>query len=362
MHELSRKTRPYSQYCVIDLLKVLAAQIIILHHCVSYGQLAEQIRAVMPELTSFLYDYGRYAVQIFLVMAGYLAAQSLGKLFTIAQRKPRSILIAQLAARRYLRLIGPYLVALIITILSAVIARHWLSDEYVGQPETLTQLLAHVFLLHGLMGYDSISAGAWYIAIDWQLYTSFAIVLILFPNKAKQIAVLVVLMLLSLFFFNRDAAFENYFIYFIGSYGLGAIAFWAADRRIQKLFLILGVVIAISALHSVWLRNYVALGTAIVLSYLGQWSYTANAQGNLLIKGMMQFLQWAGARSYCAFLIHFTFILLANTALTAFNLEAPEIAFVLLGLVCLLSWIAANYLYRWVELPVGRWQPHFLFR
>ncbi|MDP3622258.1 MAG: acyltransferase family protein [Polynucleobacter sp.] len=361
MQASSRQIEARSHYCAIDFLKVFAAQIIILHHSVSYGQLAEQLRLVTPELVGFLYDYGRYAVQIFLVMAGYLAAQSLGKMGITNPSQSRAMQVMQLALRRYLRLLGPYLVALLITILCAAIARHWLSDEYVGQAETIPQLLAHVFLLHGLLGYESISAGAWYIAIDWQLYTSLAILLAAFPGRGKQITILLLLMLLSLFYFNRNTAFENYFIYFIGSYGLGAIAYWASDRRIRKLFLVVGLVIAASAIHSVWLRNYVALATAIMLLYAGQWTCAAQVHGGHLMHGVMRCLQWASARSYCAFLIHFALILLANTAWVALHLQGFVAALGLLGLVSLLSWLAADGLYCWVELPAGRFRPRILF-
>jgi peptidoglycan/LPS O-acetylase OafA/YrhL len=72
-------------------------------------------------------------------------------------------------------------------------------------------------------------------------------------------------------------------------------------------------------------------------------------------------MQWASARAYCAFLIHFAFILLANTALIASGVQSPAVAVATIGLVSVLSWIAANYLYRWVELPVARWRPAALF-
>jgi peptidoglycan/LPS O-acetylase OafA/YrhL len=72
-------------------------------------------------------------------------------------------------------------------------------------------------------------------------------------------------------------------------------------------------------------------------------------------------MQWASARAYCAFLIHFAFILLANTALIALGIHSAVVAVAAIGVVSVLSWIAANYLYRWVELPIGRWRPATLF-
>jgi hypothetical protein len=38
-----------------------------------------------------------------------------------------------------------------------------------GEPE-FTQFLAHALLLHSVMGIDSLSAGVWYVAIDFQLF------------------------------------------------------------------------------------------------------------------------------------------------------------------------------------------------
>ena len=39
------------------------------------------------------------------------------------------------------------------------------------------QFLAHALLLHSLLGMDALSAGVWYVAIDFQLFTLFVAVL-----------------------------------------------------------------------------------------------------------------------------------------------------------------------------------------
>ena len=153
---------------LIDLLKVFAALVIILHHLSSYGQIAEDARAFLPGIMNWLFEYGRFAVQIFLVMAGYLATQSLNRYVT-SKFSGQNLL--RLIVNRYLRLFAPYIAALMFTIFCAWIARFWVSDEFVGETETLGQFVAHVFFLQGILGLDSISAGAWYVAIDWQLYS-----------------------------------------------------------------------------------------------------------------------------------------------------------------------------------------------
>jgi peptidoglycan/LPS O-acetylase OafA/YrhL len=352
-----------SQYWLIDGLKVFAAQIIVLHHCVSYGQLALATSLQLPSLGSILFDYGRYAVQVFLVMAGYLAAQSAEKGFAISYAHSKvsgSRLVAQLAIRRYLRLVGPYIVALLITMVCAALARQWSADEYIGQPETITQVLVHLFLLQGLLGYESISAGVWYVAIDWQLFTALAVLYAVFQRPVMRIGVMSILIVASLLYFNRHASFENSFIYFIGSYGLGVLAYWAAGlnaikARAKKALLAIAIILLFSALHSVWLRNYLALGIAFLLLYAGNRPYPHPQSW------LASAMQWASARAYCAFLIHFAFILLANTVLLALHVTSPAIGLSLIVLVSALSWIAANYLYRWVELPIGRWRPAELF-
>ncbi len=357
-----------SQYWLIDLLKVLAAQIIVLHHCFSYGLLASAASIQLPHVSSILFDYGRYAVQVFLVMAGYLAAQSAEKAFAIGHAHSGGYgmsFVLQLAMRRYLRLVGPYVVALLITILCASLARQWSIDEYIGQPETIAQVLAHLFLLQGALGYESISAGVWYVAIDWQLFTALVVIYAVFQRQMVRIGVMSILIVASLLYFNRHASLENSFIYFIGSYGLGILAYWASGLNAikanlpwvsaKKVLLAIAFIVLMSALHSVWLRNYLALGIAFLLLYAGNRPYRHPQSW------LASAMQWASARAYCAFLIHFAFILLANTVFIAWHLQNPAIGLSFVALISVLSWIAAGYLYRWVELPVGRWRPAMLF-
>jgi peptidoglycan/LPS O-acetylase OafA/YrhL len=203
------------------------------------------------------------------------------------------------------------------------------------------------------------------VAIDWQLFTALAVVYAVFQRPVMRIGVISILIVASLLYFNRHADYENSFIYFIGSYGLGILAYWASGLNAikanlpwvsaKKVLLAIAFIVLVSALHSVWLRNYLALGIAFLLLYAGNRPYP-HPQSRLA-----NAMQWASARAYCAFLIHFAFILLANTALLALHLESPAIGLGLIALVSVLSWIAAGYLYRWVELPIGRWRPAMLF-
>ena len=344
-----------NHFLLIDFLKVFAALLIILHHLSSYGQMAEDARQFLPGVMTWLFEYGRYAVQIFLVMGGYLAAQSLTRTRDI--RNPRTAL--KLIFNRYLRLFAPYVVALLITILCAWVARFWVQDEFVGESETLGQFLAHLFFLQGILGLDSISAGAWYVAIDWQLYAVLAIMFGMFPGFRSLIWVSTILIVASLLYFNRLSDYENYFIYFIGSYGLGVLAQLAknysdpvVNRLARILIIIIGLVILVSSFDHLWIRNILAYFVAIALIVWGGRAYKDEKHAKM--HNLVFSILWGSRRSYCAFLLHFSFILLANTLYIAWGMDqrhdgAMALAMMFLALVA--SWVAANYLYRFVEVP-----------
>ena len=322
--------------------------------------MAIDARSAMPGLMTWLFEYGRYAVQIFLVMAGYLAAQSLTR---IANEQLNGQNLLRLIINRYLRLFAPYIAALIFTIFCASIARFWVSDEFVGEQETLGQFMAHLFFLQGILGLDSISAGVWYVAIDWQLYSVLAILLVTFSSYQALIWFISIVAVSSLLYFNRSAQYEAYFIYFIGSYGLGVLACLAknfANKKIQNLakasLIAIGVIILISTWQQVWLRNYLAWFVALLLLVWGNMSYPVTS-GSKLKAEVLCAIAWASPRSYCAFLIHFAFILLANTIYIASGLHVHASGLIAIGfmlgvLVC--SAITANYLYRWVEIPSAK--------
>jgi hypothetical protein len=186
-----------------------------------------------------------------------------------------------------------------------------------------------------------------------------AILLISFPRYQAVIWVISVLAVSSLLFFNRSGLYEAYFIYFIGSYGLGVLAYLAkcfdnqSVNRLAKIALVLiGLIITISSFQEIWLRNFLAWFVALALLLWGNKSYPLIESGGG--SSMLEAIAWGSQRSYCAFLIHFALILLANTLYIATGMHAHEsggLAIALMLAVVGCSTIAANYLYRWIEVP-----------
>lgn len=332
----------------IDALKALASQLIVVHHLAFYGPMSDYALPLAPELISWLYDYARIAVQAFLVMGGFLAAQALARDGRLTNKPVFSLLW-----RRYLKLAPPYLGALLLAIASAAIASRLMVHESIPEPATLARFLAHLFLLQGVLGFDGLSAGVWYIAIDFQLYALLLLTLWLVRRALPQAALagrvlVVALMLASLFYFNRDDGLDNWAIYFFGAYGLGTTVYWNVQRGKAPAWLGLVVALAIAALLIDFrLRIAVALCVALALGL-------ARFSGVMESWPRSRFVVWLGQISYSVFLVHYPVCLLFNALFERFVPHAPAIQ--LFGM--LLAWIASigvgALFYRQVECRAQR--------
>ena len=135
----------------IDALKAFASQLVVLHHLAFYGPMSDRAQELIPGLITWLYDDARMAVQTFLVIGGFLAAQALTN-----QASRLNPTLWMLLWRRYLKLVLPYFVALLCAILAAAFARHLIQNEEIPAFPSVSQLLAHLFLLQGILGLGKI--------------------------------------------------------------------------------------------------------------------------------------------------------------------------------------------------------------
>ena len=338
------------QLLTIDFLKVFAAQIIILHHLSRYGILSEMITYPLNQIANWFDLYGANAVPIFLVIAGYLSSKSF-------QSHERLNSFGVRITNRYLRLMPSFLIVLILTIGAAKIARIFSGEEYIGNPETWTQFLAHLFLVHQIFEVESIFAGAWYVAIDWQLYIFLTLLLTVLDRFIFRVTALFVCIIFSLTYFNQHSQFDVYFFYFLVPYGLGILAFWASQESNHRhrhlaltFFTVANIAILITTLFNPNIKNALSIFVALVLLLWGNRQYQ-----NLYLR-ITQVIVWLSQRSYGAFLIHFSLILLGNTLFNQVLEQTPLNALIVIISICFLSWACAHLLYIWVELPSRRLQ------
>ena len=365
---ISRASNP-----LIDLFKVIAAQLITLHHLACYGPLAQATEKLAPNLAEGLFTYARMVVQVFLVLGGYLAARSALNLFDVAhQRKPQ----AQpwnLIANRYLRLTIPFLAALVIAVFCSAFVRHALGDEFVPAAPTQTQWIAHIFLLHGVLGFDSLSAGAWYVAIDFQLFVLLIGLMAYGQRRARAqgkppgglergIGLILGMGLLALFWFNRDARFDSWAVYFFAAYALGFAAYCIEQSTIQKtldlptasrttLYLFFAaVVIALCIDFRGRLLVALCASLALIFCQQGRWLHWVPLR-------IQQALQKLGQISYAQFLVGFPILLVVNGLLVEYAVNVNDMSGLNLIGIWLITWAltvwVAQHFYALIELPAS---------
>lgn len=343
------------QFGLINLLKAGAAQLIVLHHLAFYGPMADAARPLMPPIIDWLDQYGRIAVQAFLVISGFLAAKSLSPTGLPGIGNPLGTIW-----RRYIKLAPPFIVAMLLAIGASALARTWMVHDSISAPPNMSQLAAHVLLLHSVLGYESLSAGAWYVAIDFQLYALMTCLLWLGGRIAGNrpmpwlMPLLVTLgVSISLLYFNRDANFDVWAPYFFGSYGLGILAWWASDPRRPFVatfsLLVMMVVPAVLALELDFrIRIAVASVVACFLCLYGRTRLSTYASSGWSL------INYLGKISYSIFLVHFPVCLVVNAAFTRF---VPDDAY-LQGAGVVWAWAASvasgALFHHWVEAPLGR--------
>ncbi len=339
---------PPSRLLHLDALKALAAQLIVLHHLAAYGPIAETLETLWPALMAWLYNEARMAVQVFLVLGGFLAARGLAPL-------PGLRPLLQRLLQRWQRLALPFIAAVLLVLGVSALVAPWL-PELVPATVSAAQLLAHALLLQGVLGHESLTVGAWYVAIDLQLHALLLLLAWLSQRLARPGLPGLVLLLVcaSLWVFNRDAGLDNWAIYFFGAYGLGALVHWAGANRRPRLALAgLAAVVLIALLLDWRARIALAGATALLLA----WLQARHDGGRPLLAPQgraARGLAELGNQSYALFLIHFPVLLLVNALFDHKDPEHPLAALAAFVAAWLLSNAAALLFHRWVELPSAR--------
>ena len=337
----------------IDALKGLACAAIVAHHLAFYGPMSDIAQPLAPRVMAGLYDYGRMAVQVFLVLGGYLAAASLAP-----QGVARFDSATQQIARRFVRLVLPYAVALLLAVLAAAIVRPWMEHDSVPDAPDLSQLLAHALMLQDVVGEEALSAGVWYVAIDFQLFALTTLLLAAVRalpwrsagHAAVAAKALVVLATAaSLWVFNRNPELDMWALYFCGSYGLGMLVYWAL-RSPRPALWVLGLVLLGASTLVLDFRLRIALAWLLALALMWLLRRPAPVWGRAA-----QSLQNLGEMSYSVFLVHFPVCLMVNAIVSGLWPDAPWINALGMLAAFALSVAAGRVLYQLVERQVPSW-------
>ncbi|MCU0775185.1 MAG: acyltransferase family protein [Ideonella sp.] len=341
----------------VDALKAVASQLIVLHHLAFYGPMSDAAARWLPGVFEALSEYGRWAVQVFLVVGGYLAARSLAP----AGRWATPSHPLRLVADRYLRLVLPLAATLVLALAGSALARAWMDHPSVPAAPSLAQVATHLLLLQDVVGQDALSAGVWYVAIDLQLFALLVAVLWgvhrLAPRASAAPAlpwVVLAGIAISAFGFNRQPELDMWGVYFLAAYGLGVLAAWWPSAGPMRWAWGLAAVATVAAALALDWRPRLAVAVVTAVWLVLPWRrWLAEAREAL---GQLQpTVAWLGRISYSVFLVHFPVCLVVNAAFDRFVADHPGWQ----GAGVLLAWaasVAAGALfYRWVEAPAMRW-------
>jgi peptidoglycan/LPS O-acetylase OafA/YrhL len=352
---------------LIDAIKAAGCLLIVVHHMAFYGPMSDVVARAWPAAIAWMFEHGRLAVQFFLVCAGFLTAGQLARYESLDLSQA-----LKLAHQRYLRLAIPLLAALSFTVLVTEWVRPDFEHASLSAAPDWGQALAHLVLLQHLLDMEALSAGIWYVAIDFQLYAMVLLSLMVVkvcrsaqavPSaQALRWGMWLGLTCASMWWWNLHPDLDDHGLYFFGSYGLGLLA-WEARRRadldmaddsaqrwaIGALFLVLGGV-------AWWLeprlRLAVAWGVACLLIAVPDRWFSGESFRSLAVR---QTVQWLSKVSYSVFLIHFGVSLAVNAGVTA---RWPDGLWAnLLGMMSalLISLVCGGLLYRWVERHAPTW-------
>lgn len=342
---------------LIDALKGVGAQLIVLHHLAFYGPMSDWTALLWPDVVGWFSQHARMAVQLFLVMGGFLAARSLA-----ADGVLRREAFAQQVVQRYVRVVLPMLAALLVGALCAKVAGLWMVHDSLPTPtegtDTVVRWIGHALLLQDVLALEALSAGVWYVAIDFQLYVLLLAVLWCARRtqhpKVVGSALVLVLMVLAWFGFNRSANWDVLALYFFGSYGLGVLTYWATraapevSAATRWAWAALGLLVLTALAVDFRTRLLLAWGVAVWLG-VAQWRGWLHQWPNSRLLGYM------GQISYSVFLLNFPVALVVNAWFTHYM--PASVAWQTLGV--LVAWLLCNVagavFHHTVEQRLARW-------
>ncbi|MFN4327684.1 MAG: acyltransferase family protein [Limnobacter sp.] len=340
----------------VDILKALASQLIVLHHLMLYTPMSNSVAELWPALHGLLSNEARYVVQIFLVIGGYLAAKSLTRLLKEEAGGLGPKTAITLVAQRYWRLVKPYWVAIAAALVLGASAAWLAGSPMDAERPSLWQVLAHLVLLHDIVGVQALSAGVWYVAIDLQLFAG-AVFLVWACRRLADspigqwwtphttwVVAASSITVLSLLWWNTRPELDEWAVYFAGSYGLGVLAHWAvAHHRRVSVATAIALVLA-AALWFQWRERLLITGiTAILMIYSDALAPVLRALNGRLMQAMADM-------SYCVFLIHYPVLVFTSAVVLWMGIENTAA----MGLALLATWalsMAVGWvMHRWIEV------------
>jgi peptidoglycan/LPS O-acetylase OafA/YrhL len=344
---------PAQRMTVIDALRGIAALLVVHPHFVGFFTHPGE-RGWMARLMIDFAEFGHVGYDVFFVLSGFVIAYVLDR--TVLT--PGSAVSFWL--RRALRLDPPYWISIFLMVLFLGL-RSAVSLESVSFP-TWPQLVAHVFYLQQLLGFENINVVYWTLCLEVQFYIVAVLLLGLVgvcagrqseAGRRTALFVFLATWMVSLAVYLElipGIPLPGTFLPYWHEFSLGTIAYWVVARRC----------------HPAWLAFLLAAGGAMLIAassprmhVLAAWTTSLiillfAVRGRLYTGLTRPALQYLGKISYSLYLVHVP-VGLSLLALRARVFPTSDtVSFVFFGTAVACSVGFAHLFWRFVEQPAVR--------
>jgi peptidoglycan/LPS O-acetylase OafA/YrhL len=337
----------------LDALRAFASVMILLHHFALYPPLCTNAEPILGSVVQWFHNYARFT-QVFFVVGGYVMACSM------SARSWDFAAVRHFLIRRYCRLGIPYVAAIVLAIVACAFARGWLPDDVLGLPPTLPQFVAHLFFLQDFLGYEHLSAGVWFVCINFQMGLIYVAMLFLrdaltrwlgYPTGDSRTHVPMIagwmISVFSLFFFNLHPDWDSWAIYFFPYFFMGIVVHHALQsKRFEAGFWFYIFVVAVAMAFG-WRWR---LASALIVGLL-VFGAAKSGLGNCWPKSRL--IARMGQVSYSLFLVHFPVLIVVATVWERLGWTSPAYAVVGLFTAFLASVATSFAFHRYIEIPVA---------
>jgi len=159
---------------------------------------------------------------------------------------------------------------------------------------------------------------------------------------------ILILAILSLFYFNFNDAWDSWWLYFFPYFFMGTVIHRSLSGRGVRWEFWLYQLLLIGAMVFEW--RWRLLSASVV----GLLLYSSEQMGWGRRWPRSRIILWLGDTSYSLFLVHFPVLILVATLWTQQGWNSPEAAVAGLVLAFVLSVLTAGVFNRWVERPSSR--------
>lgn len=364
------KTKPATHFQRIDVLRGLAILAVFLHHYwlrVGHNPALAESTALAERARGWflIHEFGYLGVKLFFAISGFCIHHSYLNWRGKNQQSRLSAFLPGFVHRRFWRILPPYLAVL----LPLFVWQYGPSFNFT----TLKHLFVHVTLVNTLVPgfFYNVDPSFWSIAVEWQLYLIYPLILLIGLRLGWGAALGVSLVASAVFRmllpewiqtpYVLNLPFAWWYDWVIGAVLASAFAQQRRLFRGHLLWIAVLTPILVLDLVSWHLPALSWLLPPLLFAVLLEWCIWSEAP----LRGWERGMAALGLCSYSFYLLHdqLTFLYLNHLHLTPlgsapFLVWAPAM-FILFGLIFAISWAS----FRWIEkgsVALGEriWQRH----